>query len=628
MVNKTKRRTKKKSIEETYKTLTPVEHVLLRSGMYVGSTVDAEHASWFIKGENFAKGTEVVNPALIKIFDEIVSNAVDEHKRSNGNLNMIKVDIDRKTGEMVVWDNGGIPVVIHKESKLYVPQMIFSQLRTGSNFDDTDEREGAGTNGVGSTLTNIFSTKFKITTCDGKKRFIQNFTHNMSKSDSPKITRSTVNHTELRFTPDYERLDTSLHDGNFKEIERRVYAIAGCNPGIKVYFNGELIKIKSFKDYITMYTDNFVYTDNEKWKVGISSSKTGFEHISFVNGSETRDATSSHITYILDQVVVKLREYFKRKHKVDVKPSDIKSHITLFIDAIVINPKYHSQTKEKLITDPKNFQTSLTISDKFITQVLKSDIIDRILDWVEAKKLAAERAKMKKMNKPKAGRVEGYIPPIKTHEYLVLCEGKSAVGGISGALSRNNFGFFPLRGNPLNAWEATITKVTANKEYESVVTIGDIDISNPEVNDMKYDNILIATDMDLDGIGIRGSLISFFMRFTPNLVKAGRVKYLRTPLIIAFKNNKILDYFFTLGEYHAYDSKTNTKGIQYKYYKGLGTHDDKSLKEVFSIGIENFIETVEWDEGCEEIIDDWMSKDKRAKRKEYLEGKSFDLEKL
>ena len=167
------------NIEKKYQKLTDTEHVLLRPGMYVGSIKPhTEEVFLPMKGKDQFQLTEVTyNPGFLKLFDEIVSNSVDEHKR-NSKLNKVKVDIDMATGQISIWDNGGIPVKIHKEYDEWVPEMIFSNLKAGSNFDDTEDRVVVGTNGVGSTLTNIFSKEFIIETCDGKKQFVQTFKNN------------------------------------------------------------------------------------------------------------------------------------------------------------------------------------------------------------------------------------------------------------------------------------------------------------------------------------------------------------------------------------------------------------------------------------------------------------------
>ena len=162
-----------KTIEQRFQKLDDIEHALLRPGMYVGSTKTREEEVFLLNEQGkFSKRPVQVNPAFMKIFDEIVSNAADEHRR-NTKLNQISVTADKSTGRVTILDNGGIPVVKHKDHDEWVPEMIFSNLKAGSNFDDSEERLVAGTNGVGATLTNIFSTEFRIRTCDGKNTFDQ-----------------------------------------------------------------------------------------------------------------------------------------------------------------------------------------------------------------------------------------------------------------------------------------------------------------------------------------------------------------------------------------------------------------------------------------------------------------------
>ena len=176
-----------KSIEEKFRKLSDIEHVLLRPGMWVGSTKPREDEIFLMNEEGKLTPRKVAyNPSLMKIFDEIVSNSIDEHRR-NPKLNEIKVSVDELKGSVRIWDNGGIPVVKHAEYDEWVPEMIFSNLKAGSNFNDDEERLVAGTNGVGSTLTNIFSQKFRVRTCDGKNAFEQTFSNNMRERTDPKI---------------------------------------------------------------------------------------------------------------------------------------------------------------------------------------------------------------------------------------------------------------------------------------------------------------------------------------------------------------------------------------------------------------------------------------------------------
>jgi DNA topoisomerase-2 len=387
------------SIEKKYRKLDDIDHILSRSGMYVGSIKPHTSKKWLLDGDKFIQRELTFNPAFLKLFDEILVNSVDESKRKGSKLNTIKVTL--KDDRISVWDDGGIDVVIHKEYNEWVPEMIFSSLKAGSNFSDNENRVTAGLNGVGSVLTNVFSKEFKISTCDGKNHFTQTFTNNMRERGDPKVKRSKINHTEISYLPDYGRFGLEgLDESHFSLIQKRVVDVAGCNPNIKVYFNDELIKIESFVDYIKFYKQGFFFeSDKEKtWSLGIAHSQDGFQQISFVNSTDTYDG-GSHVDYILNQIISQLREFFQKKHKVDIKPSELKNHICLFLNSTVVNPSFSSQTKEKLITEVKDFGFTFEVSEKLIKSILKSEIVNSVLDWIQQKKSADENKLARELNK-------------------------------------------------------------------------------------------------------------------------------------------------------------------------------------------------------------------------------------
>ena len=389
-----------KKIEDKYKVLSHIDHILLRPQTYLGSNKPHTSVRWIFIENKMEKVETSYVPSFLKIFDEIITNSVDEHKR-NKSLNKIEVFIDIKSGIISIRDNGGIPVVIHKDHGKYVPEVIFGNLMSGSNYNDDEERVVAGTNGYGSKLTNVFSKEFKIETCDGKNLFTQTFTNNMRDRTVAKIKKSTKNFTEINYTPDYEKFGlTGIDETHLKLIQKRVIDIAGCNPGIKVYFNDVLINTKTFEDYIKYYKSEFFFESNKDktWSIGIAPSTDGFQQISFVNSTDTYDG-GSHVDYILNQILSQLREFFQKKHKVDIKPSELKSHICLFLNATVINPSFSSQTKEKLITEVKDFGFTYEVSDKLIKSILKSEIVDSILDWILQKKNADENKLARELNK-------------------------------------------------------------------------------------------------------------------------------------------------------------------------------------------------------------------------------------
>jgi DNA topoisomerase-2 len=389
-----------KKIEDKYKVLDQISHILLRPQTYVGSNKPNTSLKWVIEGDRIIQKDITYVPSFIKIFDEVVINAFDEAKR-NSKLNRIDIKIDREANRISIRDNGGIDCVIHKEQKKYVPEVIFGTLMSGSNYDDNEDRNVAGMNGLGAKLTNILSTKFYVSTCDGKNKFEQTFTNNMRDRSVPKITKSTKNHTEISYEPDLEKFGLqSIDEDHLKMMQKRVYDIAACNTGLKVYFNDTLINFKSFQDYIELYTDNYFYESNKDktWSIGVSLSENGFQQVSFANSTDTYDG-GTHLDYVLNQIISSLRDFFNKKHKVDIKPSELKNHMFIFLNSTVSNPSFSSQTKEKLITDQKEFGYTFEVSQKLIQSILKSEIVESVLDWIQRKKEADENKLARDFNK-------------------------------------------------------------------------------------------------------------------------------------------------------------------------------------------------------------------------------------
>jgi DNA topoisomerase-2 len=389
-----------KKIEDKYKVLDQISHILLRPGTYVGSNKPSTVVKWIFEEDKMIQREVTYIPSFLKIFDEVVTNSVDEHKR-NSSLNRIDINIDLTENKISVRDNGGIPIVIHKEHGQYVPEVIFGNLMSGSNYDDTEERTVAGTNGLGAKLSNVFSKEFTVSSCDGKNHFLQVFSSNMRERTKPVIKKSKANHTEITYIPDLEKFGlTNIDEDHLKMIEKRIYDIAACNTSLKMYFNGNLININSFEDYIKLYTpEYFIECKKDKsWSLGIAHSQNGFQQVSFANVTETYDG-GTHVDYIMNQIIVQLREFFLKKHKVDIKPSELKSHIFLFLDSTIINPSFSSQTKEKLITEVKEFGSTFEVSPKLIQSILKSEIVNSILDWIQQKKNADDNKLQRELNK-------------------------------------------------------------------------------------------------------------------------------------------------------------------------------------------------------------------------------------
>jgi DNA topoisomerase-2 len=625
-----------KTVEQKFKKLDEIEHVLLRPGRYLGSVTPHTAETWVVDelGKSMTRKEITWSPALLKIFDEIISNSVDFSKTSEGkHLDTIKVNVDRLTGEISVFDNGGIVVVKHKEHDQYIPEMIF-ELRAGSNFDDSEDSVTTGQNGEGAGLTKIFSSLFKVTTADGKNKFEQTHSTNGRSKTTPDVSKSTKNFTLIEFIPDYVRFGLeSLDEGNYTRIVKRVYDVAGCNPELKVYLNGVHIKIDKFVDYVNMYIDEYVYDDNENWKVAISKSDNGFAHVSFVNGTETTIG-GNHVSYIADQVTTKLREYFNRKHKVDVKPSDIKNHLQLFINATIIRPRYSSQTKEDMITEVKNFGTAFEVTDKVINKLVKSSVIQSILDWVAAKQAAAEAAELRKkskdLDKANLRKITKFTDASNKTDrdncMLMLCEGDSASNSVLSARTEM-IGCYPLKGKPINAMGATPKELMDNKELVELMTVLGLKIGERVTSsrDLRFGKIVCVTDSDYDGSHIFGLISAFIRKFWPEIIEQGMFYRFVTPImkVVVGKDEK---FFYTLPEFNQWAAaNANTKFVA-RYLKGLGSSTAKDFKKYFDDMEKHLIQVTVSEKTDFNIVDLVFGKEAGAadKRKVWLDLEDAD----
>lgn len=290
-------------------------------------------------------------PGLYKIFDEILVNAADNKQRDDS-MTILKVNIDEQQGKISVWNNGkGIPIVKHSEHGVYVPELIFGHLLTGSNFNDKKKKTTGGRNGYGAKLANIFSTEFIIETASKSEglKYKQVFTQNMGKREKPVITKSSGSEfTCVTFTPDFDRFKTHLTKDMVSLFMKRVYDIAGvCTGKLRVELNGIKLPVKSFEQYVKMYEtaqDSIVFdTPDDRWQVAVGVSDDGFQQVSFVNSICTHKG-GQHVSHILDQVVSKLVSIVKKKNKGEaVKPAYIKNHITIYVSALIENPAFDSQ---------------------------------------------------------------------------------------------------------------------------------------------------------------------------------------------------------------------------------------------------------------------------------------------
>lgn len=593
--------------------------------MYVGSTKIREDEVWLLSSEKqIVKQKVTYNPAFLKIFDEIVSNSVDEHRR-NPKLNEIRVVVNPDEGSVKVWDNGGIPVVMHAEHNEWIPEMIFSNLKAGSNFNDDEERLVAGTNGVGSTLTNIFSKTFRIRTCDGKNAFEQTYKENMRERTEPKIVKWKDNFTEIFFCPDTARFDMEkIDDDHVQMMRKRCLDLAACNPKLKMSFNSEVFKFSSFKEYCALFSEKVIYEEIDRWRVGVLPSNGSFEQVSFVNAVETRDG-GTHVDHVTQQVVEWIRERVKKKHKVDLRPSELRNHFFILVQADIVNPAFSSQTKEKMITEPREFGSKFEFSDKTLKAVFESEVVQRILDWAQQKALADERKQLRELNKNLAkGKVLKLIDAkarvMRGGCTLALFEGDSASSAFRKYRNPDTQGAFPLRGKFVNVTEVPSSKVIQNQEVKDLLTALGLRMGE-EPKDLRYGKVLIYSDADPDGDSIAGLLINFFGRYWPEMFDQGRICRVMTPLVVVKKKDQ-KHWFYTAADFDEWQKKQkDLDKWDIAYKKGLAALEDDEYREI--IQNPNLFE-IKFESNYKQILDAWFGADPAIRKVKIMGTQKVD----
>ena len=646
-----KKNSKKETIEEQYQKVTQYEHILKRPDSYIGSIEFQKERLWVYNSETEQLEFREVKyvPGLFKIFDEILVNAADNYQNDKS-MKYIKVTIDRAKNTIKVKNDGkGIPVKIHKKYKIYVPQLIFGNLLTSSNYNDDVKKVTGGRNGYGAKLTNIYSKFFIVETADRNtgKKYYQKFYDNMLKFNEPVIEDyGEDDFTCITFQPDLSRFGmTELDDDIVALFEKRVFDMAGITPkNVSVYLNGKKLKVKNFQDYIHMYLDAskeedemdppLVYENpHERWEVGMSLSESQFQQVSFVNAISTTKG-GKHVDYCVEKIIKVIMEKIAKKNKnLNIKPQHIKQHMWIFVNCLIDNPIFSSQTKETLTSKKEDFGSEFEFSESFLKNVIKTNIVERCLRYAKTRE---EEKNLRKLNSgtKKTARLIG-IEKLDDANWagtknsskctLILTEGDSAkslaMAGIE-VVGRDAFGCFPLRGKLLNVRECSTHKILKNQEIQYLMKILGIKIGETytDVRSLRYGSILIMTDQDVDGSHIKGLIINFIHTFWPSLIKLnGFMRQFITPILKASKGKEVKS-FYTIPEYEKWvkSNKNNIKGWKIKYYKGLGTSSNKEAQEYFANIQRHRIDFEYKDEKDDESIDMAFNKKKTEERKNWL----------
>lgn len=622
------------SLAQTYRKHTHREHILSLPDTYIGSIENSTEEHYIVQDDSFAAKTLNFNPGFYKLIDELLVNAHDHvvrlrQNKSDNPVKNINISSDGKTFT-IRNDGESIDVEKHPEYDVYIPQLIFGELLTSTNYDKEEKKLVGGKNGYGVKLVNIFSKKFELTIVDAKRslKYNQTFENNMSKVGPPTVKAcKTKPFVEIIWTPDFTKFGwtDSIPEPLLQVVQRRVYDLAmTVGKDVKITWNDNHIKFKDLATYASWYLpkDSTIIVDNPQlhWNIALSDSPTDKAfNVSFVNGIWTR--SGKHVDEITNQVVNFIVTHIETKKKIKVKPALVRDSLAVFIHCFVENPAFSSQTKEVLTS-----KTSCKLSEDFLKKaVAKLGIVDKVLEAQnikDAKDLKkTDGKKTSKISVPKLDDAT-FAGTARSHECtLILTEGDSAKAMALSGLSqeqRKLYGVFPLRGKLLNVKDMTSKKIEATEEIANMKKIIGLESGKKykDVKSLRYGSILIMTDQDYDGSHIRGLLINMFHELWHQLIEIpGFITYMATPIVKASKGTKTLA-FYSQYDYEEWRKENPTWKV--KYYKGLGTSTRDEAKEYFkSMNVVKYTYSDDSDKSIELAFNKSMSDNRKEWLKTY-----------
>lgn len=556
--------------EDSIRTLEWREHIRLRPGMYIGKLGDGSSA----------------DDGIYVLLKEVIDNCIDEHTMGYGK--QIEVTIEK--GTVTVRDFGrGIPL-----GKVVD---VVSKINTGAKYDSKVFQKAVGLNGVGTKAVNALSSYFKVTAFrDGKEKTAE-FEKGVLVRETKEQKSTESNGTLVTFIPD----DTVFRNYHYihEYMDRQFWNYCYLNAGLVINFNGKKYVSKNgLLDLLQRNTNPdelrypIIHLIGEDIEVAIThENQYGEEYYSFVNGQFTTQG-GTHLNAFREAYVKTIRDFYKK----DYDATDIRGSICAAISVRVQEPVFESQTKTKLgsqnVSDGgpsmKNFVNDFLARDLDLFLHKNPAVADALKKRIEQnererkelagiKKLANERAKKANLHNKKlrdcryhyndepTGKDKDAIIEKAKESTIFITEGDSASGSITKARKVETQAVFSLRGKPLNCYGLTKKVVYENEEFNLLQHALNIEDS---YDDLRYNNIVIATDADVDGMHIRLLLMTFFLQFFPDLVKNGHVYILETPLF-RVRNKQETIYCYDESEKQAAVKKLGSKP-EITRFKGLG----------------------------------------------------------
>jgi topoisomerase-4 subunit B len=614
--------------EDSIQSLDWKQHIRLRPGMYIGKLGD---------GASPDDGIYV----LIK---EVIDNAIDEYTMGYGKA--VDLSIEDKT--VTVRDYGrGIPL-----GKVVD---VVSKINTGAKYDSKAFQKAVGLNGVGTKAVNALSTFFKVSAYREGKEKTADFSRGELVKEYKEAKTDQPNGTLVSFTPDETVFKGYRFIYDF--IENQLWNYAFLNAGLKINFNGKTFLSKNgLLDLLQRKTNEdelrypIIHLTGDDIEVAISHTNDYGEDIySFVNGQHTTQG-GTHQQAFREAYVKTIRDFFKK----DYDASDIRTGIVAAISVRVVEPVFESQTKTKLgsvnvdIEGPTmrqfvgdflskeldNFlHKNPTLAEALKKRIEQSERERKELAGI--KKLANERAKKANLHNRKLRDCRFHLneeaPTRGKEEFLAkqqettifITEGDSASGSITKARNVETQAVFSLRGKPLNCFGLTKKVVYENEEFNLLQHALNIEEG---LEGLRYNNIVIATDADVDGMHIRLLLMTFFLQFFPDLVKHEKVYVLETPLF-RVRNKQETIYCYSESEKQAAMKKLGSKP-EVTRFKGLGEISPDEFAQFIGTGMRKQLMRLEQGDHIQQLLEYYMGKNTPDRQDFIIQNLRFELDKV
>jgi len=606
--------------EENIKSLDWREHIRLRPGMYIGKSGDGSSP----------------DDGIYVLLKEIIDNCVDEFVMGEGKVIDIKIDKDL----ISVRDYGrGIPL-----GKVVD---VVSKMNTGGKYDTRAFKKSVGLNGVGTKAVNALSSSFKVLSIRDGKSKSADFELGVLVNEQMNSSED-KNGTYVEFSPDKSIFKNFRY--RLEYVEKMIKFYVYLNPGLIIKLNGnKFVSDSGLKDLIEdqSNTQDFLYPiihlKGDDIEIAITHSKTQYseEYYSFVNGQYTVQG-GTHQAAFREALVKTIRDFYGKNYD----SSDVRKSIISAISIKVMEPVFESQTKTKLGSTEmgKGLKSVRVFINDFITKNLDNYLHKNpeIADSIQSKivqaererkelsgirKLARERAKKSNLHNKKLRDCRVHLNELKKSDRLdstiFITEGDSASGSITKSRDVNTQAVFSLRGKPLNSYGMTKKIVYENEEFNLLQAALNIENS---IEDLRYNNIVIATDADVDGMHIRLLIITFFLQFFPELIKNGHLYILQTP-IFRVRNKEKTHYCYSEAEKNRILGSSNSK-FEITRFKGLGEISPDEFKNF--IGDDMRLDPIVIDHSTtiENLLSFYMGKNTPDRQQFIIENLKVELDLL